>query len=91
MFFMSMPLTFKVGDTAPVRVNKQPATLLWRDANTLVLNGTDARRILHSHVSGNLRNFTCTDEDGWPNAIDVVDNDDEGGIMVVAKQPRRNE
>jgi hypothetical protein len=42
MFYISMPLTFSIGETAPVRINRQPATLTWRDENHLVINADDA-------------------------------------------------
>jgi hypothetical protein len=62
MFFMTMPETFTIGDTASVRIDKQPATLTWRDAGTLVINGTDARTILRSGPGGpGLIDFVCTD------------------------------
>jgi hypothetical protein len=34
---MTMPKTFKIGDTADCQINKAPARLTWRDAKTLVI------------------------------------------------------
>src|SRR5262245_22629896 len=67
MFMISMPKSFSLGDRAEVRINKQSATLFWRDAHTLVINETDPRRILRIGDSGALWNFMCSDplaEDG---------------------------
>jgi hypothetical protein len=36
MFMMTMPKTFKIGDTADCRINRKPARLTWQDAKTLV-------------------------------------------------------
>jgi hypothetical protein len=43
VFMMTMPKTFKVGDTADCRINKQPAHITWRDPNTLVIEPGDNR------------------------------------------------
>lgn len=63
MFVMTMAQSFGVGDTAPVRINGEAATLHWRDPQTLVINGTDARRILAMDTGpdGAGRTFTCSD------------------------------
>jgi hypothetical protein len=62
MFLMTMPDTFKIGDTETVRINGQAATLTWRDAGTLVVNGTDARTILRCAPGGpGLIDFMCGD------------------------------
>ncbi|HYT57856.1 MAG TPA: hypothetical protein VEQ38_24380 [Verrucomicrobiae bacterium] len=84
MFSIAMPESFKIGDTAAVSVNKKPATVFWRDADTLVLNDTDARRILHSYLNGDLRQFYCTDADGTPSGVKVY-TDKAGYRLVVAK------
>jgi hypothetical protein len=42
MFFKTMSQTFKVGDTADCRINKQAARLTWRNAKTLVIERHDA-------------------------------------------------
>ena len=63
MLKIAMPRNFKLGDTAPVKINGAPATLTWQDQNTLVINGSDTRRILrHSMIGGtDLQNFDCDD------------------------------
>lgn len=60
MFIMHMPLTFRCGDSAQVNINAEPAKLTWRD-DALIINDTDARKILQSHIDGNLRCFVCAD------------------------------
>lgn len=47
MFTIMIPAHHKIGDTADVRINMQPAKLTWADKNTLIINGTDRRRIHH--------------------------------------------
>ena len=42
---LHMPTTFRIGDTAECKINGKSAQVMWQDADTLVLNGTDARRI----------------------------------------------
>jgi hypothetical protein len=61
MFFISMPKTFKVGDTANCRINQEPARLTWRDAKTLVIEPNDARAIITTDYEGDLIHFTCGD------------------------------
>lgn len=39
MLMLHMPKTFKVGDTEPCRINKQPTTVHWRPDHHLVLGG----------------------------------------------------
>jgi hypothetical protein len=64
MFLMTMPTTFAIGATAPVTINGQDTTLTWRDATTLVIGGTDARRILDVRDDDGLRLFICGDTAG---------------------------
>jgi hypothetical protein len=64
MFVMHMPLSFKIGDTANVNINREPTTLTWRDVSTLVIGSDDARRIVQSGDDDGLRCFVCTDADG---------------------------
>jgi len=71
MFFISMPLDFKVGDTAKVRINKKPAMVRWSDSETLIIDDMDIRRILDSRVHEGLRNFVCADTNGTPRAAQV--------------------
>jgi hypothetical protein len=64
-FAISMPLTFKVGDTVKCTINGKPKMVTWRDKNTLVIEPGDARRIVAIHRGGgDLIDFACTDADG---------------------------
>jgi hypothetical protein len=38
-----------IGDTVDVTINGAPARLTWEDARTLIINGTDRRRIFVHH------------------------------------------
>jgi hypothetical protein len=69
MFIMTMSTAFQIGDRAEVRINGEAATLYWRDDLTLVINHTDARRIVmvDDGIDGlgrAVRTFTCADADG---------------------------
>jgi hypothetical protein len=64
MFTIYMPVTFKVGDTANVRINQEPQRLTWRDADTLVIEPGDARKIVDRWTDGELITFVCADADG---------------------------
>jgi hypothetical protein len=71
MLFLSMPLTFKVGDTAECKINGEPTQVSWPERATLVIDPhvlthgkPDTREILDITVRGNLRSFTCADEEG---------------------------
>ena len=64
MFTIYMPVTFKVGDTADVRINQAPQRLTWRDADTLVIEPGDARKIVDRFTDGELTTFICADADG---------------------------
>lgn len=66
MFIMTMAETFHLGDRATVLINGEPATLHWRDVDTLVINDADARRILmwDRGIDGAgraVQTFTCGD------------------------------
>lgn len=65
MFTMTMSTTFAIGATEPVRIHQNgttlETTLTWRDAQTLVIGGTDRRRILHTSEANGLRQFVCND------------------------------
>lgn len=47
MLTIMIPAHHKIGDTVDVRINFQPAKLTWADKDTLIINGTDRRRIHH--------------------------------------------
>ena len=66
MFVMTMAETYRIGDSAEVRINGAPAILHYRDAHTLVINGTGARPILAvdrgtDGAGRAVRTFTCGD------------------------------
>ena len=42
MFMISMPRTFRVGDTADCRINGNPRHLTWLDEDTLVIEPGDS-------------------------------------------------
>jgi hypothetical protein len=60
-----MPTTFKVGDTAECRINREPARVTWRDKDTLVIEPDDAQRIVFARRSwnGDSIDFVCTHAD----------------------------
>jgi hypothetical protein len=64
MFVINMPVTFKIGDTADVKINGTPKRLTWRDAKTLVIEPDDARTIVDRDSDGEMLCFTCSDADG---------------------------
>jgi hypothetical protein len=75
MFTISMPTTFKVGDTADVWINSKPQQLTWRDEDTLVIEPGDARTILDRYSDGPLVHFTCTagaDEPSYGDPITII-------------------
>jgi hypothetical protein len=79
MFIMHMPLDFKVGERALVKINGESTLLTWRDEHTLVIGDDDVRRIVTTQIDGNLRCFICGDADGEAYGIDAVP---DGGFVV---------
>jgi hypothetical protein len=84
MFLISMPLDFKVGDTANVRIKKKPAMVRWSDSETLIIDDMDIRKVLDSRVHDGLRKFVCADSDGTPRGV-RVHKDGLGNILIEAK------
>lgn len=80
MFFISMPDTFKIGDTEACRINGQPAKIKWRDADTLVILPDDTRPILAVEKAGNLISFTCGHQ-GETKANYVTETLPGGGVL----------
>jgi hypothetical protein len=64
MFFISLPATVKVGDTADVKINGEPRKVTYRDAKTMVVEPDDARCIVDVQRCGELNSFVCSDADG---------------------------
>src|SRR5262245_48072741 len=69
MFFISMPDTLKVGESADCRINQRSTRVTWREQNTLVIGENDARRIIQTWVEDGLRNFCCKDANRWTAVI----------------------
>jgi hypothetical protein len=86
MFIMSMPESFRVGDTAACRINGEISQLTWRSPNTLVIGATDARNILKHHVEDGVRSFICDDGDGTPYGVDEI----LGEGFIVFSEPKGN-
>jgi hypothetical protein len=84
MFSICTPSDFKIGDTAECRINKQPATLTWRDAHHLVIAPDDVREILLVIPEGATQSFYCADAE-WngPYRITMAD-----GSVVEYREPR---
>jgi len=59
MLMISMPTTFKVGDTQDCRINGKPERLTWRDEDTAVIEPGDARKIVSVNRSRDLIHFVC--------------------------------
>jgi hypothetical protein len=69
MFVISLPPSVRVGNTVDCRINKKPAHVTWREAQTLVIEPDDARRIVHlgrawNSIDGYTNQFICADADG---------------------------
>ena len=65
MFVIWMPRTFKVGDTADVKINGEPKRVTYRDPDTLVIEPGDARTILgRMEDDRDLVTFACSDAEG---------------------------
>jgi hypothetical protein len=81
MFFISMPKTFGIGDTADCRINKEPARLTWRDSKTLVIEPNDARVIITTSYEDDLIHFTCGDAGDAGGKATAMD---DGSYLVTA-------
>jgi len=87
MFLISMPTTFKVGDTEDCRINGKPEKITWRDRNTLVIEPNDARQILNVERTGDMLSFSCASEDGSGMVLmPFIDN--AGEICIVQHTAR---
>jgi hypothetical protein len=90
MFMISMPKTFKVGDTEDCRINGKPERLLWKDASTLVILPDEAHPIVTMRLDGDLRCFMCG-RAGAEATDYVVDADSMfGGGYIVSEKPKEN-
>jgi hypothetical protein len=84
MLSIMIPSRHKIGDTVDVKINGEPAKLTWADARTLVINGTDRRRIFmhredmpdgagklcHSFVAGDAQADIASGE--APDSVTVI-------------------
>lgn len=61
MFSIHMPLTFKIGDTASIRLNAEKQKVTWRDEDHLVIEPNDVRKIQKMYATSELRLFLCDD------------------------------
>ena len=84
MFVMHMPLDFKVGERASVKINDEHTSLYWRDEHTLVIGDNDARYIVTTQIDGDLRCFVCSDAGGKQQyGLDEVPGG--GGFVIYEK------
>jgi hypothetical protein len=63
MFIIHLPANVHIGDTASVRINREPARVTWRDAQTLVIEPNDARRINVFLEKSDMNTLICSDAD----------------------------
>jgi hypothetical protein len=73
MFAIHLSNNVGIGDTVDCRINAEPARVTWRDAQTLVIEPGDARRILRIAAEGDLNLFICTDADGADDFTIITD------------------
>jgi hypothetical protein len=71
MLLVSMPKTFKVGNTDDAVINQMVVRLTWRDTKTLVIEPDDARVILHTVIENGFRFFMCTDQGVSPDKYTI--------------------
>ncbi len=90
MFTMSMPLDFAIGQTAPVRINGEPATLCWRDADHLVVDGARVHSILTVQTDDKLRHFICGDADRPAGAQSMTVDRMPGGAVITMHDHARD-
>jgi hypothetical protein len=64
MLFISLPTTVGIGDTVACKINGAARKVTWRNAETLVIEPDDVRRIVMIDQAGDLRSFVCSDADG---------------------------
>jgi hypothetical protein len=67
MFLMHLPASVQIGDTVDVRINSEPARVTWRDAQTLVIEPNDVRRVVRMREEPGMTTFICADADGSSN------------------------
>ena len=90
MFFISFPKTFRIGDTADCRINKEPARVTWRDADHLVIEPDDARAILAIDKGAELLSFVCSDADTAREDYQP-EMEPSGAGFIISQKPKRKE
>jgi hypothetical protein len=63
MFTITMPNTFKPGDTLPVKINGKATTLTYRDSGNLVFGNGEVKQIAHAERESFGTTFMCVDAD----------------------------
>ena len=82
MFIIHMPESFKVGDTAACKINRERSQLTWRSLDTLVIGAADARHIVKTHVEDGMRVFVCGDADDSEYSVEEI----PGEGFIIFKQ-----
>jgi hypothetical protein len=82
MFHLNLPAETKIGDTVPVKINGRPASVTWRDKNTMVIEPNDTRPIFHTSIDGSLRVFFCGSA---ADSKAVVERRPDGAVIVVER------
>lgn len=74
MFFLSLPVSVKPGDTIECQINGEPKQVTYRDAWTLVIGPDDARTVVDVWDDTTLRHFVCGDAeaDGGTEGIVII-------------------
>jgi hypothetical protein len=83
MLVIAISRNHKIGDTADVRINFEPATLTWADAHTLVINGTDRRRILRTDEGTDSTGRPCWSFLAGDSEIDIRSGEAPSELTVV--------
>jgi hypothetical protein len=84
MFFISMPRSFKIGDTADCRINHEPARITWRDTGYLGIKPDDVRPIVGIAKGDDLISFSCGDA-GTTHENYKSEMEPNGGGSLVSK------
>jgi hypothetical protein len=64
MFVIHLASSVRIGGTVDCRINRKPARVTWRDAETLVIEPEDARHIVQVLEHPEFLSFVCADADG---------------------------
>lgn len=61
MFMLTMPATFRIGDTADCKINRKPARVTWTGKTTLLIEPDDPRAIMLIDEGPEGMCFVCGD------------------------------